>query len=99
MRFKVSSLTIAELKQLIALGDDNYANQIRVTKDGYVFLSREIVGAENIENILYRFETFDAHNNYVGVEAANDETYIRRLYKTIVENWPIPRSTYIDFWN
>ena len=40
MKYNIQTLTRDELVELIKNGDDNYDNQIRVTEDGYVYLSR-----------------------------------------------------------
>lgn len=68
MRYNKETLTRDELVELIKNGDDNYDNQIRVTEYGYVYLSIN-VGADYLEGLRFRFETLDAGNGYVGVEA------------------------------
>ena len=97
MAYNMETLTINELIELIKNGDDNYDNQIRVTKEGKIFLSRT-VGAENISDLKFRFETFDAGNGYVGPEAADDEAYINDLYKGLTNSWKLNRTGYIDYW-
>ncbi|WP_338627278.1 hypothetical protein QJR52_02775 [Clostridium baratii] len=97
MQYNMKTLTRDELVELIKNGDDSYDNQIRVTKDGMVFLSR-IVGAENISGLKFRFETFDAGNGYVGPDAAKDEEYIDDLYRALIESWKLNRTGYIDYW-
>lgn len=98
-RYNILTITISDLKELIANGDDRHDNQIRVTKDGQVFLSQDIVGADNIENIAFRFESFDAGNDYVGQQASEDDEFINGLYNALKQNWNdnCPR-TYIDCW-
>jgi excinuclease UvrABC helicase subunit UvrB len=59
------------LKALIESGSDEENNQLRCDKNGNLFLSQE-VGNSNLENILFRFETFQAGNSYVGLKAAQD---------------------------
>ena len=98
MKFNINTLTIDELKGVIAAGNDSHANQLRITKSGEVFLSQD-VGAQNLNNIAGRFETFDAHNGYVGPTAASDSKYIERLYNTLMK-WKENgcSRTYIDVW-
>lgn len=98
-KYNILTFTISDLKELIANGDDNHHNQIRVTKDGQVFLSQDIVGADNLENIAFRFESFDAGNDYVGQQASQDDEFINGLYNALKQNWNnnCPR-TYIDCW-
>ena len=69
--------------------------QIRISKDGILYLS-EIVGNEEVDGLAFRLETFIANNGYIGLEAAKDEEWIKRLYDCLSENWPNPSSTYID---
>jgi hypothetical protein len=71
---------------MIASGDDNVNNQIRVTKNGDVYLST-VVGADNISNLRFRYETYAAGAGYVGAEAAADESYIRDLFNKLRNDW------------
>jgi hypothetical protein len=99
-RYDVYNFTIHDLKEMIAMGDDSHDNQIRVTKSGEIYLSQDIVAAVAIDNLMFRFETFDAGNDYVGVKAAEDEKYIDRLYRTIMKRLEKGEKgqTYIDIW-
>lgn len=98
IQYDISTMTLNDLKKLIASGDDTHDNQLRVTKNGKVFLS-QTVAAESLTRIAFRFETFDAGNNYVGKSAANDDNFIQSLYKVLISNWNNPsRKTYIDNW-
>ena len=54
MAYNMETLTRNELIELIKNGDDNYDNQIRVTKEGEIFLSRT-VGAENISQLKWSY--------------------------------------------
>ena len=98
-RYKVDTLTMDQIRELIANGDDTHNNQIRVDKSGYVYLSQDIVGSEAIDNLCFRLESFDAYNGYVGPKAANNLEYISSLYHVIRKNWPNPCSSYIDYWD
>ena len=97
MNYNMKTLTRDELVELIRNGNDNHHNQIRVREDGTIFLS-SIVGAESIEGLRFRFETCDAGNGYVGVEAAKDKEYIDALYKGLLKAWNNGRRGYIDDW-
>ncbi len=37
-KYDIRNITLEQLRQLIAEGDDKHDNQIRVTKDGMVYL-------------------------------------------------------------
>jgi hypothetical protein len=67
-----------------------------VTKQGIAFLSDE-VGAKNINGLACRFETWIAGNGYCGPEAAKKDEWVKQVYEDLQENWPNPKSTYIDF--
>jgi hypothetical protein len=80
---------------LNSFGDDLKNSQLRVSKDGRATISY-VVGAEDIDNQCFRLETWLAVNGYVGPDAANDDKWIDRVYKVLQENWPNPKSPYID---
>lgn len=61
------------------------------------FLSRT-VRAEDINNLMFRIETCDAENGYVGLEVAQDDKYIDELYNVLVKIWNANRTGYIDDW-
>ena len=99
MTFKIHDLTLEKVRAMLAEGDDRHDNQIRVKLDGTVYLSQDVVGAEDIDNLAFRFDTFDAYDDYVGENAAKDDTHVTRIYKALQANWPNPKRTYIDDWN
>jgi hypothetical protein len=80
---------------LIASEDDTVHTQFRVTKDGFLFLSKD-VGNRKLENIIFRLETNISYNGYVGVKAAENETWVHRIYEVIRKNWPNPSFSYCD---
>lgn len=97
--YDVNTITYEQFKDLIANGDDSHDNQIRVTKSGIVFLSEDTVGADQIEDIAFRFESFDAENDYIGKAASEDENHVSQMYNALKSNWDdnCPK-TYIDDW-
>lgn len=88
--------TLVNIKRLIASSDDSINRQLRVTKDGHAFIS-DAVGNENLDNILFRFETWCMGNSYCGKEASEDERYVKEVYYNLKDNWPNPKSSYIDY--
>ena len=97
--YDVVNMSLDDFKDLIASGDDTHDNQIRVTRTGKVFLLQDIVGAECLENIAFRFETFYAGNGYVGKVASEDKELVTGIYKAIKSNWDKGSlRTYIDDW-
>lgn len=89
--------TPAGVKALIASKDDSEDRQLRITVDGIAYLS-DTVGADDLGGILFRFETWDKENDYVGVKASNDAEWVARIYKALKENYPTPMQTYIDIY-
>ena len=56
------------------------------------------MGAEDIEELKFRFETFDSGNGYVGEDAANDSKYIDVLYRALKMAWNGNKTGCIDEW-
>lgn len=90
-----NEFTQEDVCKLLASKDDSACRQLRVTRDGVAFLS-DTVGNQNTDDLCFRLETWDAGNGYVGKDAANDESWVRRIYEALKKNWPEPQSTYID---
>lgn len=95
--YDIRTITLEQFRMLVACGNDSHNNQIRVTKSGMVYLSEDIVGSEQLEDVALSFETFSAHNGYVGVKAAEDNSHIIPLYYALIGNWRKGCShSYID---
>ena len=95
--YDVRTITLEQFRMLIACGNDRHNNQIRVTKSGMVYLSEDIVGSEQLDDVALSFETFSAHNGYVGVKAAEDNSHVIPLYYALIGNWADGcRHKYID---
>lgn len=92
-------MTIEEFTQLIADGDDKHDNQIRVSQNGMVYLSQDVVGADDLEGVAFRLGTFDEGNDYVGKNASQDKQFVNKMYLAIKKNWKdgCP-ETYVDPW-
>lgn len=91
-----TQLSYESVSKLIGSVTDAKHWQLRVTKDGVAYLS-DVVGADDIDNLSFRMETWCAGNNYVGFQAAHDEVWVKKVLKDLRENWPKPKSSYIDF--
>lgn len=85
-KYNIKSLTIEELKDLIACADDSVDNQIRVTEEGEIYISTT-VGDKDIEGLRLRFETFEAGQGYVGKEASKDSRYLEGMYEDLKQYW------------
>jgi hypothetical protein len=67
-----TQFTLQGVKELIASDDNSKDRQLRVSKYGVAFIS-DRVGADDSTDILFRFETWDAGNDYLGVAASQNE--------------------------
>lgn len=88
--------TIDAVRRLLGSKDDSQNRQLRVTKRGLAYLSDE-VGAQKIDHLAFRFETWIAGNGYCGLEAVKNDKWVASVFEDLKENWPNPKSTYIDF--
>lgn len=96
MQYNINSLTIDQVRNMISNADDMINNQIRVTKTGNVYVST-VVGAKDISDLKFRYETYLAGNGYVGLKAAADNKYIQNLYNRLRRDWRLGNSGYIDY--
>jgi hypothetical protein len=91
------ALTLESVAKLLASKDDSQNRQIRVSLDGIAYVSDD-VGNQNLNGVYFRLETADAGNGYVGVEAAKDANYVKRIFDVLEKNWPDRSDSYIDFF-
>ncbi len=91
----LSQFTEDNVKKLLGSGDDNTHTQLRVTKTGIAYLSK-VIGAEEIDNLAFRLESWVAGNEYVGPKAAADSKWVQRIFECLRKNWPNPSDTHID---
>ena len=89
--------TLDNVRSLIASKDDSQDRQLRVTKLGIAYLS-DVVGADDIDDILFRFETWDAGNDYAGINASKNDKHVFSIYNALQKNFPNPSSSYLDFY-
>ena len=92
---KSSDFTLANVAKLITSGDDTSDTQLRVTTKGIAYLSKT-VGAQSINDLAFRLETWSAGSDYVGMAASQDTKWVERVYNALKKNWPNPTTTYID---
>ena len=85
--YDIRTVALEQFRMLIACGNDRHSNQIRVTKGGMVYLSEDIVGAEQLDGVAFSFETFSAGNGYVGVAASKDDSHVVPMFHALRSNW------------
>lgn len=82
----IKDITESIYKEMIANADDGISHQLRVSWSGDVYISA-ITGAENIKDVKFRWESWEAENGYVGPRAASDHKYIKKSIKSLKRCW------------
>ena len=91
----ILELTENKLKRMITNANDNISHQLRVEENGDIYIST-ITGGKEIEDLKFRWETWQAYNNYVGPFAASDSDYIKSTVGYIRKCWEKGVSGYCD---
>ncbi len=87
--------TVQQLSQLLAVCNDDAGHHILwVSKTGDVSVTQindigPIGFEQNTSSMAMRYETFQRGNNYVGQEAANDNDYVNKVLKDLMNEWPL----------
>jgi hypothetical protein len=92
------SLTHDAVRQMIAAAQDRVHNQLRVGRDGRVWISSDAVGGADIDGLLFRLETWAAGSGCVGPVAASDAVWVTQIFNAIRDNWADPRTDYVDVY-
>jgi hypothetical protein len=94
-----NSPTKDELKELIRACDDTAGSHILwVNKNGEVQISLLInetpaSWVKRLEkSIRFRYESYQANNDYVGENAANDDDYVSAVFNELLKDWEISES-------
>lgn len=82
--------------RLLGSRDDSQHRQLRVSRDGLVYLS-DVVGNNDIDGLAFRLETWVRGNSYVGLAASKDEDWIATVLELLRENWPYPKASLVDW--
>jgi len=93
-----------QLKRLFASCDDTAGHHILyVTPDGEVVIVQlpQNLGpagwaSVNKDNIKFRLETWIRGNGYTGSKAAENPTWINRIFECITNHWEKGTKGYID---
>lgn len=92
------ALTPQAVRQLLASASDKVHTQLRVNKSGIAYISSGIVGGAQIDDVLFRLETWAAGSGYVGPVAASDDGWVMQVFNALRQNWPKPAFDYIDIY-
>jgi hypothetical protein len=96
--------SIKQLRELLQSCDDTAGSHVLwVDHQGTVhitLLDRKItpaVWAENMKDqIRFRYETYGRGNDYVGLEAAQDDEYVSSLFHKLLKDWQEEERGYLD---
>ena len=92
------SLTLDNVRLLLASASDDQHTQLRVTKAGIAYISSGTVGGVDINGLLFRLETWAKGSGYVGNVAASDDVWVMQIFNALKQNWPKPQYDYIDIY-
>lgn len=81
-----SEFTVEAVRRLVASKDDSQHRQLRVSEDGYLYLS-DVIGNLQLEGTRFTLETTLAGNDYTGKNAAADDDYVTSIYDTVKKHW------------
>lgn len=89
----MKDLSKEEFIKTIKNGDDDFTNRIVVTKQGNFYLFSYEKHLCNTDVFSYDFvavadsESFQPHNCYVGIDAANDKQFVEYEYSRLNKAW------------
>ncbi|MGF6594318.1 hypothetical protein LOY54_17745 [Pseudomonas sp. B21-032] len=92
-----NDFTLDNVRALLVAGNGAVHNQLRVNHKGIAWLS-QVTGGRELQGLSFRLETWAAGSGCVGPQVADDERWIRQVYKALKNNWPKPASDYIDLY-
>jgi hypothetical protein len=98
LNLKTDPPTVHDIGDLLRAGDDSVHNQVCVRIDGTVFLAQNLSNRDD-SDVLFRFESYAAGNNYVGSDITDTMCHVRGTHRTLLANWPIPKCSYIDWYD
>ena len=99
--------TLEQLRELVRQCDDSAGHHVLwVKRSGEVAISpipenQTPIGFQQAhQDMQLRFETFQAGNDYVGPDAADDNAWLTELFHNLVEKWgeakEKPDVAYVD---
>ncbi|MNT01434.1 hypothetical protein D3C72_1359000 [compost metagenome] len=73
---------------MLRQGDDRNSNSLILNVYGFFELrARECINIISDPTIIFRNETFQAGNGYVGVESSNDKRFVDAMYLEAIIHW------------
>lgn len=93
----VKNITEAIYKDMLANANDCISHQLRVDWSGDVYIST-ITGAEEIDDVKFRWESWDPGNGYAGPRAASDHEYVKQSVASLKKCWEDGVRGYCDYY-
>lgn len=93
----IKNITEAIYKDMLANANDCIEHQLRVDWSGDVYIST-ITGAEEIDDVKFRWESWNPGNGYVGPFAASDHEYVRQSVASLRKCWEDNIRGYCDYY-
>lgn len=93
----IKNITEAIYKDMLANANDCIAHQLRVDWSGDVYIST-ITGAEEIDDVKFRWEIWDPGNGYAGPCAASDYEYVRQSVASLKKCWEDDIRGYCNYY-
>ena len=92
-----AELCVGDISEITNSTQSAISHQLRVGWSGDVYIST-ITGEEEIEDVKFRWESWDAGNGYAGPRAASDHEYIKQSVKSLKQCWEDGVRGYCDYY-
>lgn len=93
----IHNITEAIYKDMLANANDCISHQLRVDWSGDVYIST-ITGAEEIDDVKFRWESWDPGNGYAGPRAASEHEYVKQSVASLKKCWEDGVRGYCDYY-
>lgn len=93
----IKNITEAIYKDMLANANDCISHQLRVDWSGDVYIST-VTGAEELDGVKFRWESWDPGNGYVGPRAASDHEYVKQSVASLKKCWEDGVRGYCDYY-
>lgn len=94
----IKNITEAIYKDMLANANDCISHQLRVDWSGNVYIST-ITGAEEIDDVKFRWGSWEPGNGYVGPRVASDHKYIKQSVVSMKKCWKEGFRGYCDYYD
>lgn len=93
----VEDITEAIYKDMLSNANDCISHQLRVDWSGDVYIST-ITGAKEIDDVKFRWESWNPGNGYTGPYAASNHEYVKKSVASLKKCWEDGIRGYCDYY-